>query len=82
MQIREYLFRNRMELQELSKRCCVNNRTMSALKSNTSKPSFRTATRIVNATSHHVGYSDLMPEMYDAMIREYLLKRGNSNGKN
>ena len=80
MDVREYLHKKRMELQELSKKSGVNKQTLSALKCHNTKPSFRTATQIVHATKHEVGYADLIPEIYGAIVNEYITKKGEKNG--
>jgi len=80
MELREYLFRNRIEVKDLSKKSGVNTTTLSTVKCQKTRPSFRTATKIVSATNHHVGYADLLPEIYDEMIKEYIMKtKGKSN---
>lgn len=74
MKIKEYLFYNDMTVKKLAEISDINAQTMSLLKMGAQKPSFKTATKIVNSTKGQVGYEELLPEVYYAMVNEYKKK--------
>ena len=76
MKIKEFLFFNDMTVKRLAELAGINQQTMSLLKNGVNNPSFRMATRIVNATQGVVSYQDLLPEVYNAIVNEYKKKLG------